>query len=78
VGLGGLVAFAVVVAVFRMVSLGSIVAAGTAIGLVCVLPQPMPYRLMVVAGGLYVIARHRANIGRMLAGTEPRLGKRAP
>jgi len=41
------------------------------------LPEPAPYRLLVIAGGLYVIARHRANIQRLLAGTEPRLGKAA-
>jgi acyl phosphate:glycerol-3-phosphate acyltransferase len=50
-------------------------AALTAIVLVCVLDQPPAYRLMVIAGGLYVIARHRANIQRLLSGTEPRLGQ---
>jgi glycerol-3-phosphate acyltransferase PlsY len=35
----------------------------------------LPYRLLVVAGGVYVVARHRANITRLLAGTEPRLGR---
>jgi glycerol-3-phosphate acyltransferase PlsY len=32
----------------------------------------------VIAGGLYVIVRHRANIQRLLAGTEPRLGRTGP
>lgn len=76
VGLGGLAVFGVAVAMFRMVSLGSILAALTAIGLVCALPQPLSYRLLVIAGGVYVIARHRANIRRLLAGTEPRLGQK--
>ncbi|MDR3508685.1 MAG: glycerol-3-phosphate 1-O-acyltransferase PlsY [Caulobacteraceae bacterium] len=75
VGLGGLTVFALGLAVFRIVSLSSILAALTAIALVCGLPQPLPYRLLVIAGGLYVIALHRANIQRLLAGTEPRLGK---
>jgi glycerol-3-phosphate acyltransferase PlsY len=48
----------------------------TAIALVCVLEQPFAYRLLVIAGGIYVIVRHRANIQRLLAGTEPRLGRR--
>lgn len=74
VGLGGLAVFALAVALFRMVSLGSILAALTAIVLVWALPHPLPYRLMVMAGGLYVVARHQANIRRILAGTEPRLG----
>lgn len=75
VGLGGLAVFGVAVAISRMISLGSILAALTAILLICVLDQPLPYRLLVVAGGVYVIVRHRANIGRLLAGTEPRLGR---
>ncbi|WP_050400848.1 glycerol-3-phosphate 1-O-acyltransferase PlsY [Bradyrhizobium embrapense] len=74
VGLGTAAAFGVVLAVSRMVSLGSMLAALTAIALVCGTEQPLPYRLLVIAGGLYVIARHRANIQRLLAGTEPRLG----
>lgn len=75
VGLGGLAVFGVALAVFRFVSLGSMLAALTAIALVCAMEQPLPYRLFVIAGAIYVIARHRANIQRLLAGTEPRLGQ---
>jgi acyl phosphate:glycerol-3-phosphate acyltransferase len=78
VGLGAAVAFGVVLAIFRIVSLSSILAASTAIALVCALQQPLAYRLLVIAGGIYVIARHRANIRRLLAGTEPRLGQSSP
>jgi acyl phosphate:glycerol-3-phosphate acyltransferase len=78
VGLGAATAFGVVLAVFRIVSLGSMLAALTAIILVCSLEQPLPYRLLVIAGGVYVIMRHRANIQRLLAGTEPRLGQMGP
>jgi glycerol-3-phosphate acyltransferase PlsY len=46
--------------------------------LVCGLEQPLPYRLLVIAGSIYVIVRHRANIQRLLAGTEPRLGGSGP
>ena len=74
VGLGAATAFGGMLAVFRIVSLGSMVAALTAIALICGLEQPLPYRLLVIAGGIYVILRHRANIQRLLAGTEPRLG----
>jgi len=74
VALGALAVFGGVVAIFRIVSLGSILAALTAILLICCLDQPLAYRLLVVAGGVYVVARHRANIMRLLAGTEPRLG----
>ncbi|WP_027684686.1 glycerol-3-phosphate 1-O-acyltransferase PlsY [Rhizobium leguminosarum] len=75
VGLGAVAAFGVALAAFRIVSLSSMLAALTAITLVCGLEQPLPYRLLVIAGGIYVIARHRTNIRRLLAGTEPRLGK---
>jgi glycerol-3-phosphate acyltransferase PlsY len=75
VGLGAAAVFAVVLASLRIVSLGSMLAALTAIALVCVLDQPLPYRLLVIAGGIYVIMLHRANIQRLLAGTEPRLGQ---
>jgi glycerol-3-phosphate acyltransferase PlsY len=50
----------------------------TAIVLVCGFEQPLPYRLLVIAGGIYVIVRHRANIRRLLMGTEPRLGQNGP
>ena len=75
VGLGAAAVFGVMLAIFRMVSLASMLAALTAIALVCGLEQPLPYRILVIAGGLYVIVRHRANIQRLLAGTEPRLGQ---
>jgi glycerol-3-phosphate acyltransferase PlsY len=78
VGLGAATVFGIVLAIARVVSLSSMLAALTAIVLVCGFEQPLPYRLMVIAGGIYVIVRHRANIQRLLAGTEPRLGRSGP
>jgi glycerol-3-phosphate acyltransferase PlsY len=78
VGLGAATTFGVVLASTRIVSLSSILAALTAIVLVCAFDHPLPYRLLVIAGGIYVIVRHRDNIGRLLAGTEPRLGQSSP
>lgn len=75
VAVGALAVFGLAVAVVRRVSLGSILAAVTAIVLIGVRDEPLAYRLLVIAGGLYVIARHRANIGRLLSGTEPRIGE---
>jgi glycerol-3-phosphate acyltransferase PlsY len=72
------VVFGAVLAISRIVSLSSMLAAVTAIILVCGFAHPLPYRLLVIAGGLYVIIRHRANIQRLLAGTEPRLGQSSP
>ena len=75
VGLGAAMVFGVVLTIFRIVSLSSMLAALTAIALSFGLEQPLPYRLLVIAGSIYVIVRHRANIRRLLAGTEPPLGQ---
>jgi len=78
VGLGAATMFGAALAIFRIVSLSSMLAALTAIALVCGMEQPLPYRLLVMAGSIYVIIRHRANVQRLLAGTEPRLGQGSP
>ncbi|WP_342361044.1 glycerol-3-phosphate 1-O-acyltransferase PlsY [Terrarubrum flagellatum] len=75
VGLGAATVFGVVLALIRIVSLSSMLAALTAIALIFSFEEPLPYRLLVIAGGAYVIMRHRANIQRLLGGTEPRLGQ---
>ena len=75
VGLGVLVVFVVVLAGFQIVSLASISAAISASVLMICFQQPLPYQLLAIAGGLYVILRHRKNIERLLAGTEPRVGR---
>lgn len=76
VGLGAAIVFGSVLAIFRIVSLSSIAAAVAAIGLMWVFQQPLPSQLVVLAGGLYVIWRHKANIQRLFAGTEPKLGQK--
>ena len=78
VGLGTLGVFGVMLAASRIVSLSSIVGAVAVPVLMLILHQPIPYQLFAVAGGLYVILRHRSNIQRLLSGTEPRLGQRLP
>ncbi|WP_425069907.1 glycerol-3-phosphate 1-O-acyltransferase PlsY [Reyranella sp.] len=75
VGVGAAAVFLAVLALVRIVSLASMLAAVTAALLVCLLPEPLPSRLLVIAGGLYVLALHRANIARLLAGTEPKVGR---
>jgi acyl phosphate:glycerol-3-phosphate acyltransferase len=76
VGLGILLVFALVLAVFRIVSLGSIAAAVAAVALMWAFQQPLAFQLVTLVGGLFVIWRHQANIQRLLAGTEPRLGQK--
>jgi glycerol-3-phosphate acyltransferase PlsY len=78
VGVGAAAVFGAVLATVRIVSLCSMLAALTAIALVCGLEQPLAYRLLVIAGSIFVIARHRANIRRLLAGTEPLIGRSSP
>jgi len=75
IAMGAVVTFAVVLVLSRIVSLSSITAALVTIGLMAATGQPLPYLLLAIAGGLYVILRHRTNIDRILAGTEPRLGQ---
>jgi acyl phosphate:glycerol-3-phosphate acyltransferase len=78
VGLGALATFGVLLAASRIVSLSSIGAVLAAIALIVGLPHPLPFQGLVIAGGLFVIWRHKANIQRILAGTEPRLGQKSP
>ncbi len=78
VGVGTLGVFGLVLALSRTVSLGSVAGAIAVSVLMRVFNQPLPYQLFAVAGGLYVIWRHRSNIQRLLSGTEPRLGQKLP
>lgn len=66
-----LVVFVVVVAATRYVSLGSILAAGSLPAAVWLIAHPAwPVTAAALAAGTFVIWRHRANIGRLRAGTE--------
>ncbi|MCC5634673.1 glycerol-3-phosphate 1-O-acyltransferase PlsY [Nostoc sp. CHAB 5844] len=75
VGLATLGVFAVVVAISRIVSLSSIAGAIAVSIFMVVFHQPLPYILFGILGGFYVIVRHRSNIERLLAGTEPKIGQ---
>ncbi|MFB8787800.1 MAG: glycerol-3-phosphate 1-O-acyltransferase PlsY [Potamolinea sp.] len=75
VGLGTLGVFAVVLALSRIVSLSSISGVIAVSFLMILLGQPLPYQIFACVAGLYVIFRHRSNIERILAGTEPQIGQ---
>ena len=77
VGVGTLTVFALVLALSRIVSLSSIAGAIAVSGFMFLTHQPLPYILFGFLGGLYVVLRHRTNIQRLLAGSEPRLGQAA-
>ena len=72
VGLSVAAVFGVVLAISRTVSVGSMAAAVSAMIFMGVTGQPLAYLLVAIAGGLYVVLRHRSNISRLLAGTEPK------
>ncbi len=77
VAAGSVAVFAITVALTRWVSLGSILGAITAVLLFFLLtPGERAYQFfgIVVAG--FILFRHRTNIARLRAGTEPRLGKK--
>ena len=76
VGLGGAIVFGLALAMFRIVSLSSIATVIAAMILMVVWQQPFAFQVATIAGGLYVIWCHRANIKRLLAGTEPRIGQK--
>jgi acyl phosphate:glycerol-3-phosphate acyltransferase len=77
VGLMTFGVFGLVLAVSRMVSLSSICGAIAVPLLMLGLHLPLAYVLLGLVGGLYVVLRHRANMQRIFAGTEPRLGEKS-
>ncbi|HSM80545.1 MAG TPA: glycerol-3-phosphate 1-O-acyltransferase PlsY [Nodosilinea sp.] len=77
VALGAAAAFGLTLALSRIVSLSSMVAAIAAALLMVATGQPLAYSLLGALAAFYVILRHRSNIDRLLAGTEPRLGQQS-
>lgn len=76
--LGGLIAlavFAATVALTRWVSLGSLLGGLTLVGVLVVRKGPTaPTTLFALLAWVLLAVRHRANIQRILAGTESRIG----
>ena len=75
--LTGAAVWVVTFAITRYVSLGSVLAA-VAVPVASWLLNPLPFSIVATALGAFVIFRHRANIKRLLAGTEPRFAKKPP
>jgi glycerol-3-phosphate acyltransferase PlsY len=65
--------FAAVAAATRLVSLASIVAA-TALAVACLALYPPHTALLATFVAALIVWRHRSNIGRLRAGSEPRFG----
>lgn len=62
-----------VVGISRITSLGAIVGSIAFVPLAWALGHSWEYLLLAGAMSVLVLVRHRANIGRLLAGTEPRM-----
>ncbi|USR90267.1 glycerol-3-phosphate 1-O-acyltransferase PlsY [Phormidium yuhuli AB48] len=75
VGLATLGIFITIIALSRIVSLSSMLSAIAISVLMIGTHQPLPFCLFAIAATAYVLIRHRANIDRLLDGTEPRLGQ---
>ena len=69
--IAALLVLVMVVAATRQISMGSIVAAGALPLAVWLIEHPQPVVVIAaLAAGVFIIVRHRANIGRIRAGTE--------
>jgi glycerol-3-phosphate acyltransferase PlsY len=75
--LAALPVFVAVVATTRYVSLGSLLAAACVPLGAVLLGYPRAFAVAALAVAAIVIARHHANIARLRAGTETRLGRRS-
>jgi glycerol-3-phosphate acyltransferase PlsY len=76
--LATLASFAIIVAFSRYVSLASIVAAAFAPFYLALIWGVEPGLLAIAAMSLLLIWRHEGNIKKLLAGTENKLGQKAP
>jgi acyl phosphate:glycerol-3-phosphate acyltransferase len=77
VGLGTLLVFLTILGVSKIVSLSSISAAIAVNILMWIFNPSIPYIGFAIIAAAYVIIRHRTNIDRIIAGTEPRIGQTA-
>lgn len=78
VGMGiAFVVFMLTLAIFRYVSLGSMLGALALPVSALVLQRPAVLVVVSALIALFVIVRHRTNISRLLAGTESRIGQKA-
>jgi acyl phosphate:glycerol-3-phosphate acyltransferase len=76
VGLATIAIFGISIAISRIVSISSIAGAVSVTIWMLVFDRPLPSVIFAIVGGIYVVWRHSANIHRILAGTEPKLGQK--
>ena len=76
-GLMALATWLLVLAGFRMSSLSALAAAALSPVYAALVHAGSPVRSLILFAAVLVVLRHRANIGRLLKGEEPRVGRRA-
>ena len=76
VGLACFGLFMAVISLFRIVSLASVVAALGLPLLMLAADQSSAYISVSLVAALLVLWRHRSNVQRLIAGTEPRIGQK--
>ena len=76
VGLATMLVFSLTIAISRIVSVSSIAGAASATIWMLVFNRPLPSVIFAIVGGIYVIWLHSANLQRVIAGTEPKLGQK--
>jgi acyl phosphate:glycerol-3-phosphate acyltransferase len=76
VGLATIVVFGIAIAISRIVSISSIAGAVSVTLWMVLFDRPLPSIVFAIVGGIYVVWRHSANIQRIVAGTEPKLGQK--
>ena len=76
-GLMALATWLLVLAAFRISSLSALAAAALSPVYAALVHAGSPVRSLILFAAVLVVLRHRANIGRLLKGEEPRVGRRA-
>jgi glycerol-3-phosphate acyltransferase PlsY len=69
-----IIVFVFVVGIWRYVSLGSLIAAASMPFLLVIIGSPKPVVLLSMAFALLIFIKHKANIQRLLNGTENKFG----
>jgi glycerol-3-phosphate acyltransferase PlsY len=78
-GMGiAVVVFGLTLALFRYVSLSSMLGAVSLVFSAVILRQSSALVLVAAAIASFVILRHRANVARLLSGTESKVGRKPP
>ena len=76
VGLGAAAVWLLAAALFRYSSLAALLAAVAAPNIAALLGQPNSVIVLAAFTGVLILVKHRANLARLRAGTEPRIGRK--